>query len=63
MSDYEEFKKDAKKVKKFVKKWFGKRCPDVEETCVCCQRWHYASHLIENPFKEDKKDKINDKNI
>lgn len=60
MSDYEEFKKDAKKVNKFVKKWFGKRCPDIDETCYCCQRWHYLSHLIENPFKEDKND---DKNI
>ena len=50
MGDYKKFKKDTKKIKKFVKKWFGKRCPDIDERCECCRRWHYVSNLIENPF-------------
>lgn len=50
MGDYKKFKKDAKKVKKFVKKWFGKKCPDFAESCICCQRWRYAKYLMKNPF-------------
>ena len=55
MNEFKKFQKDSKKVKRFVKKWFGKRCPDIDERCECCKRWHYLSHLIENPFEKDKK--------
>lgn len=31
----------------FIESYFGKRCPDFIEGCVCCEAWKHFDELIE----------------
>lgn len=54
MSDYKKFKKDTKKIKKIIEKWFGPQCDDYLKGCACCDRWKLLKKLTKNPFEKDE---------
>ena len=49
-----EFDKDINNFKvlleEFIDKWYGPKCPDYEETCICCQIWKNYEKLTKNVF-------------
>lgn len=53
---YKLFKESAKnlKIKQFLNRWYGPKCKDFCEDCVCCQKWRAYEELVKNPF--DKND-------
>ena len=54
LSDYKKFKKDTKKIKKIIEKWFGPRCDEYLKGCVCCDTWKLFKKLTKNPFDKDE---------
>jgi hypothetical protein len=30
----------------YLIEWFGGRCPDYEENCICCQKWRAFDELF-----------------
>ncbi len=38
---------DNKDLKKWIIKYYGKRCPDYEEDCPCCEAWKHYDWLIQ----------------
>jgi len=35
------------RVKEYMIKNWGTRCPDYEENCACCKAWKYFDYLFE----------------
>ena len=44
--DYELTEKDVKKLKEWINEFYGKRCPDFEKGCACCEAWKLYDMLI-----------------
>ncbi len=57
-----EFCWTERELAKAVEKAFGKKCPDFDCSCVCCQAWEIFEKIIKQAKKEvEKEGKENEK--
>ncbi len=55
VEDFIDFDTDvslwANTVANFIVKWYGIRCTDYDENCICCQKWDSYDDLVHNPMR------------
>ena len=41
-----KIKKEFKKLNEWMVEYYGKRCPEYEKDCACCEAWELYDKLI-----------------
>lgn len=41
------------RLKKWIQRYWGKRCPDYESSCMCCNAWASFDSLTSNALPSD----------